>query len=168
MKRVTIYTDGGCEPNPGRGGIGVVMRFGERVRELACAFHLTTNNRAELLAVITALEALNQPCRVTLYSDSRYIVDAMETGAAVRWRSNGWMRTKKARAKNADLWDRLLRAAERHEITFKWVKGHSGVADNELCDALAEAVLREGPFLIDEGYRNSDLAYPSGDLFGFG
>ena len=90
----------------------------------------------------------------------------METGAALRWQDNGWMRSKKARAKNTDLWDRLLRAAERHEITFKWVKGHSGIADNERCDALAEAALREGPFLVDEGYRNSDLAYPSGDLFG--
>ncbi len=162
MKHVTIYTDGGCEPNPGRGGIGVVMRFGEHVRELSRAYRLTTNNRA----VITALEALNQKCGVLLYTDSRYIVDAMETGAAARWRANGWLRSKKARAKNTDLWDRLLRAAERHEITFKWVKGHSVVADYERCDALAEAALREGPFLVDEGYRNSDLAYPSGDLFG--
>ena len=108
MKTVTIYTDGACSGNPGPGGYGVVLLYGSAKKELSAGYRLTTNNRMEVLAVIKGLEALKEPCRVNLYSDSKYVVDAIEKGWVVKWRQNGWMRNKKEKASNVDLWERLL------------------------------------------------------------
>ena len=106
----------------------------------------------ELLAVIKGLEALNQPCRVVLYSDSRYVVDAVEKGWAVKWRANGWMRNKREKAVNPDLWGKLLELCATHDVEFRWVKGHAGVADNERCDRLAVTAAKGSELLEDPGY----------------
>ncbi|MDX1604898.1 MAG: ribonuclease HI [Candidatus Competibacterales bacterium] len=153
---VEIYTDGGCHPsNPGPGGYGVVLRYNGHRRECSGGFRHTTNNRMELTAAIVGLESLTRPCRVTLYSDSKYLVDAMTQGWARRWRANGWTRNKRGeRALNPDLWQRLLEVADRHQVEFVWVRGHSGVAENERCDQLArEAATRPG-LPPDEAYES--------------
>ena len=150
--QVQIHTDGACLGNPGPGGYGVVMRYGGRSKELSGGYRLTTNNRMELLAVIKGLEALNQPCQVVLYSDSKYVVDAVAKGWAVKWRANGWMRNKREKAVNPDLWARLLDLCATHDVEFRWVRGHSGVADNERCDRLAVAAAKGKDLLEDSGY----------------
>ena len=152
MKRVTIYTDGACSGNPGPGGYGAVLRSGGHSKELSAGFRKTTNNRMELLAVISGLEILKAPSRVRIYSDSRYIVDAVNKGWARRWRANGWKRNKKERAINPDLWSRLLDLMEVHDTEFRWVKGHAGNAGNERADALAVAASNTDDLAIDEGY----------------
>jgi len=150
MKQVTLYTDGACSGNPGPGGTGTVLIYGNRRKEIARAYRQTTNNRMELLSVIIGLEALKEPCRVALYSDSRYVIDAIQKGWAVKWRANGWMRTKKDAALNVDLWEQLLALLERHEVTCHWVKGHAGNVENERCDVLArEAIGRMDEWLED-------------------
>lgn len=149
---VTIYTDGGCDPNPGTGGYGTLVIFGNQTRELSGGFKLTTNNRMEIFAAIAGLESLQSPCQVTLTSDSRYLVDAMALGWAKRWREHGWWRTKKERAVNADLWERLLTLCERHRVTFEWVRGHAGHAQNERCDVLAMQALKQQGLPVDTGY----------------
>ncbi|MFM8397952.1 MAG: ribonuclease HI, partial [Pirellula sp.] len=110
---------------------------GQHLRELSGGFRLTTNNRMELLGVIVALEALSKPCRVNLYSDSKYVVDSIKRGSLDRWKNNRWLRSPGQPVKNVDLWMRYLEAASKHSIRFHWVKGHAGVADNERCDELA-------------------------------
>jgi len=154
LKQVTIFTDGAAIPNPGAGGYGVVLRFGEHHKELSGGFRHTTNNRMELMAVIVGLEALKERCKVTLHCDSRYIVDAIVTGAAARWRDNGWLMNPRGskRAKNADLWERLLSAHERHLVEMVWVKGHAGIDDNERCDALAMDACRRSDLPADPGF----------------
>lgn len=149
---VQIHTDGACLGNPGLGGYGVVMRFGDRSRELSGGYRLTTNNRMELLAAIKGLEALNRPSQVVLYSDSKYVVDAIEKGWAVKWRANGWMRNKREKAVNPDLWATLLDLCAIHDVEFRWVRGHSGVADNERCDRLAVAAAKGKNLQEDRGY----------------
>lgn len=158
LKNVTIFTDGGAVPNPGHGGYGVVLRFGEHCRELSGGYRLTTNNRMELMAVIVALEALKERCHVALHSDSKYIVEAIASGSAFKWRSNGWAMnvTRSKVAKNADLWKRLLAAYEKHEVEFIWVKGHAGVEDNERCDRLADAALNQTDLQEDSGYQPTE------------
>ncbi len=138
-KHVVIYTDGACSGNPGPGGFGVILQYGEHRKEISQGFPSTTNNRMELLAVITALEVLNTPCIVDLYSDSKYVIDAIQKGWAVKWRSKGWMRTPKEPAKNPDLWERLIDLLDVHEVTFHWVKGHAQNENNNRCDELAVA-----------------------------
>lgn len=133
---IVIYTDGGALHNPGPGGYGVVILEKGRRRELSGGFRLTTNNRMELTACIVGLQSLKRPSRVTLFSDSKYVVDGLTKGWAERWRKNGWMRTKKDRAENADLWARLLELYKTHEVEMRWVKGHAGVPENERCDQL--------------------------------
>ena len=152
MKKVTIYTDGACSGNPGPGGFGALLRYGGHTRELSGGFRRTTNNRMELLAVIAGLETLKDPCRVTIFSDSRYIVDAVNKGWATRWRANGWRRNKKEKAVNPDLWSRLLDLMEVHDAEFRWVKGHAGNVGNERADALAVAASNSDDLAIDEGY----------------
>ena len=152
MKKVTIYTDGACSGNPGPGGFGALLRYGGHTRELSGGFRRTTNNRMELLAVIAGLETLKDPCRVTIFSDSRYIVDAVNKGWATRWRANGWKRNKRERAINPDLWERLLDLMEVHDTEFRWVKGHAGNKGNERADALAVAASNSDDLAIDEGY----------------
>ena len=136
-KHVVIYTDGACSGNPGPGGFGIILQYGEHQKEISQGFPDTTNNRMELLAVITALEALKPPCTVDLYSDSKYVIDAIQKGWAVKWRSKNWMRTPKEPAKNPDLWERLLNLLEVHDVTFHWVKGHAQNENNNRCDQLA-------------------------------
>ncbi len=138
-KHVTLYTDGACSGNPGPGGWGAILVYRETERELSGGEEMTTNNRMELLAVIEGLSRLKEPCRVTVYSDSRYLVDAISQGWAVRWKQNGWMRNKKDRALNPDLWERLLELLTTHECEFVWVKGHAENPYNNRCDRLAVA-----------------------------
>lgn len=137
MKTVIIYTDGACSGNPGPGGWGAVLKYGEHRRELCGGEKNTTNNRMELTAVIQSLSALKEPCIVELYSDSKYIIDAVTKGWAVRWRDNGWKRNKKEAALNPDLWQKLLELLELHQVNWHWVKGHAGEIENERCDFLA-------------------------------
>ncbi len=136
-KQVDIFTDGACSGNPGPGGWGAVLRFGEHEKELSGGEAQTTNNRMELTAVISALDALKEPCKVRLFSDSKYIVDAVNLGWARKWRANGWKRGKNEPALNPDLWGKLLALLETHEVEFIWVKGHAGHPENERCDRLA-------------------------------
>ncbi len=151
MKEVTIYTDGACSGNPGPGGFGAILAYGGREKELSEGYRKTTNNRMELLGVIRALEALREPCRVDLYSDSKYVVEAIEKGWAVTWQKNGWKR-KSGPAQNPDLWARLLALFEMHAVTCHWVKGHAENEKNNRCDALATAAYAKNNLLIDEEY----------------
>ncbi len=152
IKNVVIYTDGGCIGNPGPGGYGVVLLSQGRRKELSGGFRLTTNNRMELMGAIVGLEALTMPCEVTLYSDSKYVVDAMELGWAKRWQANGWRRNKKEKAVNPDLWQRLLEVCKKHEVRFQWVKGHAGNLENERCDYLANSTAMQKNLPEDKGY----------------
>ncbi len=139
MKQVEIYTDGACRGNPGPGGWGAVLVFRGIERELSGGEPMTTNNRMELLAAISALTALKEPCQVTLTSDSKYLVDAVTLGWARSWRAHGWKKSDRSPALNVDLWEQLLALLEKHEVTFVWVKGHDGHPYNERCDRLATA-----------------------------
>ena len=134
---VIIYTDGACSGNPGPGGYGAILMYGAHKKELSGGEAETTNNRMELLGVITALRALKRPCTVQLFTDSQYIVNAIELGWAKRWQANGWMRNKKDPALNPDLWQELLDLLEVHTVTFHWVKGHADNPYNNRCDELA-------------------------------
>ena len=137
MKDVTIYTDGACSGNPGPGGWAAVLRYGAAEKELAGGERDTTNNRMELTAVIRALEALKEPCAVTVYTDSQYISRAMTEGWLAKWKAAGF--TKKGGLKNAELWRALDGLLQRHEVHFQWVKGHADNEYNNRCDALAVA-----------------------------
>lgn len=138
-KQVQLYTDGACSGNPGPGGWGVILKYKGVEKELSGGEAQTTNNRMELTAVISGLEALKEPCQVELYSDSKYIIDAIQQRWVYKWAANNWMRNKKEPALNPDLWQRLLQQLERHQVTLHWVKGHAGHPENERCDALAVA-----------------------------
>lgn len=150
--QVTIYTDGSCMGNPGPGGYGVVLLHGGHRKELAAGYRATTNNRMEILAVIVGLEGLKEQCQVTLYSDSEYLVNTMTRGWALRWRANSWMRNKKDKAVNVDLWERMLQLCQFHDVEFRWVRGHAGNRENERCDQLATRAARGDQLLIDDGY----------------
>ena len=139
MKTVEIYTDGACSGNPGPGGWGAILRYGGHEKELSGGEAMTTNNRMELTAVIAALEALKESCIVELWSDSKYVVDALDKGWAVKWRANGWKKPDKKSALNPDLWEKLLALTEKHEMHYHWVKGHAENEFNNRCDALAVA-----------------------------
>ncbi|MBN2244160.1 MAG: ribonuclease HI [Acidobacteria bacterium] len=152
---VEIYTDGGCRNNPGPGGFGAVLLYGKHRKELSGGFRLTTNNRMEILAAVKGLEALKEPCRVTVYSDSQYVVHAMEKGWAQRWRSGGWRRNRKEKAVNPDLWEKLLDLCDRHEVRFRWVRGHAGTPENERADRLAGEAACGDNLAVDEVYENS-------------
>ena len=150
--KVVIYTDGACSGNPGPGGYGTVMQFGEHRNELSGGFRKTTNNRMELLAVIEGLQFLKRPCEVTVFSDSKYIVDAVNKGWARRWQANGWKRNKRERALNPDLWAKLLNLLGTHTVDLRWVKGHAGNPGNERADALAVAASQGDDLAIDKEY----------------
>lgn len=137
MKQVTIHTDGACSGNPGPGGYAAILVYNGREKVISGGEPDTTNNRMELLAVINSLSALNERCDVTLHSDSKYVIDAVTQGWAERWRRNGWMRTKKDRAQNPELWERLLELLKTQNVTFQWVRGHNGDEYNERCDRIA-------------------------------
>ena len=139
MKQVTIYTDGACSGNPGPGGWGAILRYKDVEREMSGGEAMTTNNRMELLGVISALEALKEPCVVELWSDSKYVIDGLEKGWAASWRKRGWIKSDKKPALNPDLWERLLDLTARHQMRYHWVKGHAENPYNNRCDALAVA-----------------------------
>lgn len=136
MKRVEIFTDGACSGNPGPGGWGAVLRSGAHEKELCGGESDTTNNRMELTAAIEALEALTEPCQVTLTTDSTYVRDGITRWLA-NWKQNGWRTSAKKPVKNQELWQKLDSQASRHDVTWKWVKGHSGHPENERADMLA-------------------------------
>jgi ribonuclease HI len=150
IKEVTIYTDGGCEPNPGTGGYGAVLMYCGRRKELSGGFRLTTNNRMELYAAIAALEALKEPCKVRLFSDSKYLVEAIEQRWVQKWEKKNWQK-----AKNPDLWQRITRLCTQHQVKFTWVKGHAGNPNNERCDVLAMKAIKSKILSIDEIYENT-------------
>lgn len=151
-KAVTIYTDGACVPNPGAGGYGVVLLYGTRRRELSGGYRFTTNNRMEVLAAIRGLQALKEPCDVTVFTDSQYLVQAIMKGWARRWRAQGWRRTKTHVAVNPDLWGQLLELCDCHDVRFEWVKGHAGIVENERCDVLAMAACQVPNLPVDDAY----------------
>ncbi|MDZ7314887.1 MAG: ribonuclease HI [candidate division KSB1 bacterium] len=153
---VHFYTDGASIGNPGRGGFAVIrIRNGDR-SEWAQGFRLTTNNRMELLACISALESLSEPLPVVIHCDSRYVIDNLQQGRVRRWRENGWRTAAGKPVENADLWQRLLELTERFSPTFDWVKGHAGSPENERCDRLAQAAAAADDVAIDEGYERRD------------
>lgn len=156
-KKVTIYTDGACLGNPGPGGYGVVLLYNGRRKEISGGFRLTTNNRMEMMGVIVGLRALKERCSVTLYSDSEYVVNSISKGWAARWRANGWKRNKKDKAVNADLWEQLLDLIDKHEVKMVWVRGHSGVKENERCDELSVAAAQQKNLPIDERYERAQV-----------
>ena len=137
MNTVTLYTDGACSGNPGPGGWGAILSYNGIEKELSGGEASTTNNRMELMAVISGLEALKEPCRVELYSDSKYVIDGLSKGWAVSWRKNGWRKADKKPALNPDLWEKLLNLVEKHELSYHWVKGHADNPYNNRCDQLA-------------------------------
>ena len=138
MKEVTIYTDGACSGNPGPGGWGVILRYGDIIKELSGGERATTNNKMELTGVISALSALKEPCKVSLYTDSQYIVNAINQNWLSSWKKNGWKR-KGGELKNPELWKKLDELLNIHNVTFNWVKGHAENEYNNRCDALAVA-----------------------------
>jgi ribonuclease HI len=155
MPSVKIYTDGGCDPNPGGpGGYGVVLLHSQKRVEASGGFRSTTNNRMEIYAAIKGLELLTPPCQVILYSDSQYLVNAIMKGWAVRWKKNDWWLNKKQRAKNIDLWEKLLPLCQSNRVEFRWVKGHAGIHENERCDQLSAAALRQPNLPADEGFEH--------------
>ena len=137
MKKVELFTDGACSGNPGPGGWGAILKYGNREKELCGGEKETTNNRMELTAAIEGLSALKEPCEVTLYSDSKYLVDGMDKGWAASWKAKGWRKADNKPALNPDLWDKLLTLFEIHNVNLIWVKGHAGHPYNERCDTLA-------------------------------
>ena len=139
MKQVEVYTDGACSGNPGPGGWGTILSARGVKKELSGGERSTTNNRMELTAVIRGLQALKRPCKVTVVTDSKYVADAVTLGWAKKWKAQGWMRNKKEKALNPDLWEELLTLLSIHEVTFSWVKGHAGHPENERCDEMAVA-----------------------------
>jgi ribonuclease HI len=152
MKSVSIYTDGACLGNPGPGGYGTILVYGEHRKELSGGYRLTTNNRMELRAAIQGLAALQEPCQVQLFSDSQYLVAAMEKGWARRWQANHWYRNKKEKAASPDLWEEILHLCQKHTVRFFWIRGHDGHPENELCDQLAFAAAHLPDLPKDEGY----------------
>ncbi len=136
-KEIKVFSDGACSGNPGPGGWGAIMRFKGVEKEISGGEKETTNNRMELMGVISALESLKEPCKVEAFTDSQYIANAFLKGWLDSWQKNGWKTAGKKPVKNKDLWERLLKQAERHAIIWKWVKGHAGHPENERCDELA-------------------------------
>jgi ribonuclease HI len=151
---VLIYTDGASLGNPGPGGYGVVLISKYSRRELSGGYRRTTNNRMELMACIQALRVFNKPGRAILFSDSRYLINAISKGWALRWRRNGWMRSATEPAENSDLWGELLDLLNRYEVEFRWVRGHAGNPENERCDQLAVQAAQRENLPADEGYES--------------
>ena len=150
MKHVDIYTDGACRGNPGKGGWGAILVYGEREKELCGGEKDTTNNRMELTAVIEALSRLKEPCRVKLTTDSKYVCDAILKQWVYSWQKNGWRKADKKPALNVDLWEKLLPLLQTHEVEFCWVKGHNGHPQNERCDLLATTAADSDQLMEDE------------------
>jgi len=154
LKEITIFTDGSAKNNPGPGGYGVVLLFKDQRRELCAGYRKTTNNRMELLAVITGLSALKERCKVKIYSDSKYVIEPILKGWLTTWKAKNWTRGKKEKVKNPDLWIQLDELLTKHDIEFCWVKGHNGTKENERCDFLAVSASDRDNLLIDVNYEN--------------
>lgn len=165
LKTVVIYTDGACLGNPGPGGYGVILIYGNHKKELSGGFRMTTNNRMELMAAIIGLEALRTKCDVTLFSDSELLVKGLSDGWAKKWRSKGWKRKKNTYVKNADLWERLLSIYQQHEVTVTWTKGHDGNWGNERSDRLAVKATHQTELQIDEMYEKDETSIVPASLF---
>jgi ribonuclease HI len=151
-KQVVVFTDGACSGNPGPGGYGAVLQYGQHRRELSGGFRRTTNNRMELTAAIKALEALKEPCSVVLYTDSQYLVNGIAKGWARGWRAKKWRRQGDRTVPNWELWDQLLSLCERHRVQMHWVEGHAGHAENERCDELAVIAANGSDLTPDDGF----------------
>lgn len=164
MKEVSIYTDGSSRGNPGPGGYGTVLISGSHQKQLSGGFRKTTNNRMETLAAIKGLEALKFPCKVQLFSDSKYLVDAMNKNWVIGWKKRGWKKADKKIPKNIDIWKNMLALCKKHDVTFNWVKGHNGHPQNELCDKLATEAADKPNLPIDHGFENGN-APESSPLF---
>lgn len=155
---VFIYTDGSSLGNPGPGGYGVILSYIGHKKEISRGFRKTTNNRMEIKACISGLSALKKESKVTIFSDSKYVVDCMRQGWARQWKVNGWKRNKTEIAENADLWGQLLQLCDKHQVNFIWIKGHGGKPENERCDQLAQNASRSKSTEIDEVYEKQDQA----------
>jgi len=158
IPNVVIYGDGACIPNPGPGGYGVVLLYGEHRKEINGGFRYTTNNRMEIMSAIAGLGALKRKCHVTFLSDSQYVVNGMSRGWAKKWQANGWRRNNNEPAANADLWTRLLELCDLHEVDFRWVRGHAGSVDNECCDRLAVQAACRPDLPDDDGFHQKEEA----------
>ena len=151
MSRINIYTDGAAKGNPGPGGYGVILEYNQHIKELSSGFRLTTNNRMELLAVIIGLESIKAPKQnIMIFSDSKYVVDAINKGWVFEWEKKNYKKKK-----NPDLWQRFLLIYRQHKVSFTWVKGHAGHAKNERCDQLAVDAANKSNLPIDSGYENT-------------
>jgi ribonuclease HI len=162
MTKVFLYSDGSARGNPGPGGFGTILGYTDpsgqvHEKEFSCGYEKTTNNRMELLGVITGLELLKFSCDVTVISDSKYVVDAFNQHWVESWQKNGFRKSDRKPVKNMDLWKRLLEDTGRHKVTFEWVKGHEGHPENERCDKLATTAADGENLLIDEGFNDSQI-----------
>lgn len=162
MTKVFLYSDGSARGNPGPGGYGTILRYTDpygqvHEKEFSCGYEKTTNNRMELLGVITGLESLKFSCDVTVISDSKYVVDAFNQHWVESWQKNGFRKSDRKPVKNMDLWKRLIEDTGRHKVTFEWVKGHEGHPENERCDKLATTAADGEDLLIDEGFNDSQI-----------
>jgi len=149
---VDIHTDGACLGNPGPGGYGLILLYRGHRKEISGGFRLTTNNRMEIMGPIVGLEEVKPGYEITIHSDSRYLVDAMTKGWARRWQAQGWMRNRKDKAENTDLWEKLLALCDKRAVRFSWVRGHAGHPENERCDVMAVAAAKGNDLSIDSGY----------------
>ena len=156
LKTVELFSDGACSSNPGKGGYGTILKYGEKKKELSCGFRLTTNNRMEILGVLSGLEALKEPCNVIITSDSKYVIDALSKGWVYAWKKKGWIKSDRKRALNVDLWERLLLEIEKHNVTYNWVKGHAGHPENERCDELAVSAYGGTDLAVDTEYEREN------------
>lgn len=143
MKKIEMFTDGACSGNPGPGGWGTILRYKGVEKELCGGEHETTNNRMEMTAVISGLKALNEPCEVDIFTDSKYVCDSVQKGWVYSWKKNNWRKADRKPALNVDLWEEMLLLLEKHKVTFHWLKGHDGHPENERCDAMAVSQSRE-------------------------
>jgi len=151
LKEIYLYTDGASSGNPGPGGYAALLKYGNKEKKLSGGFKCTTNNRMELMAVIVGLEALKQKCRVKVFSDSSYVVNAVNKGWLLKWEKNNWKRKSKL-VPNSDLWSRFSSLLIRHEVEFHWMRGHNGHPENEICDKMAVAASKVFPLPDDTGY----------------
>jgi len=156
MKTVDLYTDGACRGNPGPGGYGVVLIYGKHRKELSAGFRWTTNNRMELTALIKALLTLKEPCRLRIFSDSKYLLDSLRGKWTLKWKKNGWRTASRQPVLNRDLWQELDRLLATHQPDYLWVKGHALNAENNRCDSLAVAAANSKHLLIDEAYEEQN------------
>jgi ribonuclease HI len=158
LPHVTIYTDGACTGNPGPGGYGAVLLYDHHRHEISEGFRRTTNNRMELMAIISALELLKSPCQVMLYTDSQYISDSINKGWVYRWKKNGWKRSPREKALNIDLWIRILQLFEKHRVRIEWLRGHAGNRENEKADQLATSAIKKKTLRIDHHYESGKIS----------